>query len=273
MTAASSTFSAHHAEDYESMMGRWSRRLAPAFIDFAGIPPDARILDLGCGTGVLAEALSGAVPRARIVGVDLSGPYVEMARSRLGGAAEFRVDDACDLDLPDGSFDHVLSLLMLHFVPDPARAVAEMRRVCRAGGVVAAAVWDASGGYVVNRIFFDTAAMVDPDAEARRARNYARPMTRPGELEAAWHRAGLLDVQATQLLIRMEFSQFDDWWQPFLGREGPIAEYVGGLDDTTRRTLEAALRRAYLAGQPDGPRSYAAVAWAVRGRVPPVPAG
>lgn len=268
MNSPTSTFSAHRAEDYELMMGRWSRRLAVPFLHFAGSPGDERVLDVGCGTGVLSQAIAQIAPDARVLGVDMSAPYVALARQNLGDIAEFLVGDACQLQLPDSSFDRVLSLLMLHFVPDPARAIAEMRRVCRPGGVVAAAVWDAGGGYVANRIFFDTAAMVDPNAEARRARNYTRPMTRPGQLIDAWRDAGLEDVEGTQLLIRMEFASFDDWWLPYLGKEGPIAEYVGGLDEVTRQSLESALRRAYLAGQPDGERSFAAVAWAVRGRVP-----
>jgi SAM-dependent methyltransferase len=268
MSLPSSTFAAHDAAGYEQMMGRWSRRLAPLFVHFSGAAGASRVLDLGCGTGVLSQALLDANAAAQVHGVDVSPAYVAEAQRRVGQRATFAEGDACALALPDASFDHVLSLLVLHFVPQPARAIAEMRRVCRPGGTVAAAVWDARGGYVVNRMFFDTAALLDDAADALRQRNFTRPLTRPGQLAQAWRDAGLVDVQDTQLLIRMEFSHFDDWWAPYLGREGPIAEYVQRLDEPGRQRLKDALRAAYLDGEEDGPRSYAAVAWAVRGRVP-----
>ena len=102
-------------------------------------------------------------------------------------------------------------------------------------------------------------------AGERRARNYTRPMTRPGELAAAWRAAGLRDVRETVLSIRMEFSSFADYWTPYVGRDGPGAEYVGSLGTAERERLEAAVRAAYLDGEPDGARSYAALAWAVKG--------
>jgi hypothetical protein len=117
-------------------------------------------------------------------------------------------------------------------------------------------------------MFFDTAAALDTAAAERRARNYTRPMTRPGELAAAWRAAGLRDVTETVLGIRMEFSSFADYWTPYNGREGPGAEYVRTLDEAARDRLHDALRSAYLDGEADGPRSYAALAWAVKGTVP-----
>lgn len=176
--------------------------------------------------------------------------------------------DACALEYADRSFDQVLSLLVLHFMPRAVDAIAEMRRVCKRGGTVGAAVWDARGGFVANRLFFDTAAVLDPKAGERRAKNYSRPMTRPGELAAAWRDAGFLAVTETTLHIRMEFTSFADYWAPNLGRDGPGAEYVGTLRNDERARLEAAVRAAYLDGEPDGPRSYAALAWAVKGMAP-----
>jgi hypothetical protein len=114
-------------------------------------------------------------------------------------------------------------------------------------------------------MFFDTAAALDPKAGERRARNYTRPMTRPGELAAAWRAAGFHDVTETVLGIRMEFMSFADYWAPYIGREGPGAEYVGTLDEAARARLREAVKSAYLDGEADGPRSYAALAWAVRG--------
>ena len=157
----------------------------------------------------------------------------------------------------NNSFDRTLSLLVLHFVPQPDRAVAEMQRVTRSGGVVAAVVWDAQGGYVANRIFFDTAAMLDPRANELRARNYTRPMTRPGELTAAWRKSDFDDVQAEMLTIRMEFSSFDNYWNPLV-KEGPAVEYVKSLSVDHQHRLRDAIQKAYLDVEPDGLRSYAA---------------
>ena len=134
--------------------------------------------------------------------------------------------------------------------------------------MVGAAVWDARGGFVANRIFFDTAATLDPKANERRARNYTRPMTRPGELSKAWVAAGFANVVETTLSIRMEFSSVDDYWAPCVGKDGPQADYLATLGDAERARLRDAVRLAYIDGEPDGPRSYAALAWAVKGIVP-----
>ena len=191
--ASSSTFTAFDGAGYEHQMGRWSRRLAEPFPDFSGFEDGEQVLDVGCGTGSLTFALAARAKIKSICGLDFSPAYINHATRRNSDTRiEFKVGDACAMPFPDGSFDRVLSLLMLHFVPQPDRAIAEMRRVARPRSTVAAAVWDARGGFVANRIFFDTAAMLDPKANERRARNYTRPMTRPGELMAAWRKAGLL---------------------------------------------------------------------------------
>jgi hypothetical protein len=134
--------------------------------------------------------------------------------------------------------------------------------------VVGAAVWDARGGFVATRLFYDTAAVLDPAADALRGRSYTRPMTRPGELASAWRAAGLADVVDTVLSIRMEFECFDDYWSPYTGKEGQQAEYLATLSAADRSRLRDAVRRAYVDGEPDGPRSYVALAWAVKGIVP-----
>lgn len=265
----SSTFAATDGDGYELVMGRWSKRLALPFLDFAGTRDGERVLDVGCGTGHLAQAIVGRSRPGEVRAIDFAPAYVDYARSRNRDAGVvFEVGDACAMQFADHSFDRVLSLLVLHFVPRAAQAISEMRRVTRPGGVVAAAVWDVRGGLVANRIFFDTAAALDPQANDRRARNYTRPMTRPGELAAAWREAGLRDVVESTLSIRMEFTSFEDYWAPYDGREGPAAEYVATLGEAERSRLIDALRAAYLDGEPDGPRSYAALAWAVRGITP-----
>lgn len=264
--SATSTFVAADGDGYELQMGRWSRLLARPFLDFAGLLDGERVLDVGCGTGHLARAVaSGSRPTA-VHAVDLSAVYIEHARRHAPQTQiRFEVGDACALPFGNHSFDRVLSMLVLHFVPQTAQAIAEMRHVARPGGVVAACVWDARGGFVANRLFFDTAAALDPRANERRARNYTRPLTRPGELAQAWRDAGLSDVSEAALSIRMEYASFDDYWAPYRGKDGPGAEYVATLNDDERAKLQAAVRAAYLDGEADGPRSYAAIAWAVRG--------
>jgi ubiquinone/menaquinone biosynthesis C-methylase UbiE len=266
---ASSTFSAADGEGYERVMGRWSRRLVVPFLDFVGTADGEDVLDVGCGTGCLAFAVAERRNVRTVHGVDLSAAYIEHARRQCRDARiRFDVGNVHALDLPDRSFDRVLALLVLHFVPKTAQAIAEMKRVAQPGAVVGAAVWDARGGFVANRIFFDTAAALDPAADERRARNYTRPLTRPGELAAAWRAAGFADVVETMLAIRMEFESFEDYWGPYSAKDGPQADYVATLDAAGRERLQEGLRRAYLDGEADGPRSYAALAWAVKGRAP-----
>jgi SAM-dependent methyltransferase len=269
MSQASSTFMAGSGEGYEQVMGRWSRRLAEPFLDFAGLRDGEHILDAGCGTGNLALAITRRAPAATVKGVDLSQAYIDHAKaSNSSRNIEFGVGDVCALPFADASFDRVLSLLLLHFVPRTAEAVAELRRVARPGATVAATVWDARGGFVANRIFFDTAAALDPKGNERRARNYTRPLSRPGEMAAAWRNAGLQDVRETTLSIRMDFQSFDDYWAPYVGKDGPGAEYVATLEPAQRNLLHDKVRAAYLDGESDGPRSYAALAWAAAGRAP-----
>jgi SAM-dependent methyltransferase len=265
----SSTFVAADGDGYERQMGRWSRRLAQPFLDFVGVAEDERVLDVGCGTGHLASAVIARTVTTRVEGIDLAPTYIAHAQVHHTDARlSFQVGDACAIDARNGAFDRALSLLVLHFVPRADEAIAQMRRVTRAGGVVAAAVWDARGGFVANRIFFDTAAALDGKGRARRARNYTRPLTRPGELAAAWHAADLRQVEETTLCIRMEFTSFDDYWAPYVGRDGPGAEYVASLAAHERERLREAVQDAYLDGESDGPRSFAALAWAAKGAAP-----
>jgi SAM-dependent methyltransferase len=264
-----STFVSADGEGYELQMGRWSRRLAPLLIDFAGIIRAENVLDVGCGTGNLSFALARNPGIGGICGLDRSAEYVNHAeRSNLDRRASFRIGDACELPFPDATFDHTLSMLMLQFIPRPEIAISEMRRVTRSGGTVAAATWDTRGGFVAYRMVCDAAAMLDQRGNVWRARSLTRPMSRPGELQHICRAAGLVNVVQDMLTIRMDFECFDDFWSPAEGREGPIAEYVTALEDEAKGKLREAVRLAYLDGEEDGPRSYAATAWAVRGMVP-----
>jgi SAM-dependent methyltransferase len=264
-----SRYSATSAEAYERLMGRWSPRLARELIVWAGIGNGDRVLDVGCGTGSLALALSARSEPAAIVGIDIAASYVAYAASRSADPRlSFTTGDAVSLDFPDASFDRSFSLLALNFVSDPIRALAAMRRVTRPGGVVAAAVWDFPGGLIYQRIFWDTAAALDPAAARARARHYSSPLTGPGELAAAFHEVGLGEVDACSLTIRMEYRDFADYWEPIENAQGPVGDYVKGLAPERLDRLAAAVRRAYQGGAADGPRAMAATAWAAHGVIP-----
>jgi SAM-dependent methyltransferase len=187
---------------------------------------------------------------------------------RVGERNAGLTGDATALAFPAESFDGAYSLLALNFMSDPGGALAGMRRVVRAGGVVAAAVWDFSGGLVYQRMFWDTAAALDLAAERARARHYSSPLTGPGQLTAAFAAAGLDLVEGCSLTIRMKYRDFPDYWEPIANGQGPVGDYIKGLAPDRLAALAAAVRRAYLVGAPDGSRSMAATAWAARGIVP-----
>jgi SAM-dependent methyltransferase len=264
---ASSTFVAANGDGYEAQMGRWSRRLAPLIIGFAEISAAEHVLDVGCGTGSLTFELARN-PRIRSVeGIDLSPTYVGYASERSRDSRVcFKVGDACALPFPDGSFDHSLSSLVLQFIPDARRAVREMKRVTRCGGTVIAATWDTEN-QVINRMFFETAGEFDAKARELRAAACARPVARPDGLIDVWRDAGLADVALNSLTISMDFASFADFWTPFEGKDGPYAQYFGTLPEHHKARLRNRLEAVYLNDDLDGPRSYPARAWAVKGRV------
>jgi trans-aconitate methyltransferase len=260
-------FVATDAEAYERSMGRWSRRLAEPFLDALALPPGVAVLDAGCGTGALAAALAARDPSARITGLDLSAAFVAAAVARVPGAA-FRTGDITTLPDADAAYDAALSLLVLQFVPDRARAAAELARVTKPGGLVAVAMWDFCGGFPFLRAFADSVAAAEPGGEAFRARYFGDPVGSPGRLSALLDAAGLRDVAERDLMIRQDFSGFADWWQPWLTGQGIAGAFVAALPDADRPRVEALARRAYLAGGSDGPRSFVAVARLATARKP-----
>jgi SAM-dependent methyltransferase len=261
--SASSPFG-QSAEAYEQLMGRWSRRLAPQLLRFGGLAEGERVLDVGSGTGSLTFAASQIAEVMRVVGIDRAEAYVAFARARnTDPRISFETADACSLPFDDRSFDRAFSMLVLQFIPDATRAVAEMRRVVRPGGTVTAAVWDDFTGLPHIRLLIDIARVLDPAFDWP----LLRPLTGPGELAGLWRELGLLDVEQTSLMIRMEFASFDDYWLPFTKGEGPPGQLLASLSDAARERLKDQVRRAYVANRPDGARSFACVAWACRGTV------
>ncbi len=264
-----SSFNVRDASAYERLMGRWSKALAPEFIQFAGVAEARKILDVGCGTGSLTFALAQSPSIREIVAIDFSPLFVSAATERSRDPRiTIRQADACALPFEDGGFDAALALLVLHFVPDTHKAIAEMRRVVRAGGVVAAAVWDHLGGLPSMRMMVDTVAALSEGGRALRNRYAFQPMMQPGEMKRAFEDQGLLQVVESQLMIRMTYADFDDYWAPVAAGEGPLGKYVGSLEANELARVEAAVRDAYEAGRPDGARSFASAAWACRGVAP-----
>jgi ubiquinone/menaquinone biosynthesis C-methylase UbiE len=157
-----------NAEAYERFMGRWSRLVAPRLVDFTELPERGRALDVGSGTGSLAFAIAERKAQVRVLGIDPSQEYVAFATSRnhFGDRASFEVGDAQQLRFADASFDASLSLLVFNFIPDPKKALMELRRVTKPGGRISAAVWDYGAGMRMLRTFWDAAVHTDPSAES-----------------------------------------------------------------------------------------------------------
>jgi SAM-dependent methyltransferase len=253
---------------YEPFMGRWSRRLAPAFVEFAGVQEGESILDVGTGTGAVPAAVLEARPKAQVVGLDASADFVAAARrnARKPGA-RFIVGDAGHLDFADATFDRALSMLALNFLPDPGAALAEQIRVTRPGGLIAAAVWDYGGGMQMLRAFWDAAVAADAAAAAWDERHM--PLCRHSQLSALWLAKGMLAVGERPITIDQRFASFDDYWQPFEGGQGPAGAYVAGLAPAARVALRDRVRARLLGDDGDGPFALQARAWAVKGYVPP----
>lgn len=255
------------ADAYEAYVGRWSRLVAPRFLAWLAVPDGRRWLDVGCGTGSLSQAILAACAPAEVCGVDPSLPFVAHATTQLTDPrASFRKGDAQHLPVDHGSFDAVVSGLVLNFVPDQPAALREMRRATRPGGVVGAYVWDYADGMQLMAHFW--AAAVEEAPEAGALREGLRFATcRPDPLRELFLDAGLVDVAVEEIVVPTVFADFDDYWSPFLGGQGPAPAYAMSLGSEDRAALRERLR-ARLPAEDDGSIRLTARAWAVRGTQP-----
>jgi SAM-dependent methyltransferase len=250
---------------YEPYVGRWSRLVARDFLAWLDAPAGLDWLDVGCGTGALAEAVAHNYAPRRLAGIDPSEGFLAFARQRLP-AADLRQASAGDLPFATATFDRVVSGLVLNFVPDAAQAAAEMARVARPGGEVAIYLWDYADKMEMMRTFWDAAIALDPAAiEKDEGRRF--PLCRPEPLRRLFEGAGLDGIEGRTVDVPTVFRDFDDFWTPFLSGQAPAPTYCMSLDDAARGRLRERLRQS-LPTRPDGSIGLIARAFAVRGRKP-----
>ncbi len=239
-------------------MGRYSLLLSPHLADLAGVRSGQRVLDVGCGPGALTAELVTRLGPGSVAAIDPSEPFVAATRSRNPGV-DVRQAAAERLPFQDRAFDAALAQLVVHFMSDPVAGLAEMARVTRRGGVVAACVWDHAGGQGPLSLFWEAARELDPGVEDESHLAGARE----GHLAELLEAAGLLEIEEATLSSSLEHASFDEWWEPFTGGVGPAGAYVAGLDRNGQVELRERCRRLL----PAAPFTLTARAWAARGRV------
>ncbi len=250
-------------EAYERLMGRWSRKVGVQFLEWCDVPTGRSWIDVGCGNGAFTEAIIARAAPSKVLGLDPSPKQIEFAQGRAGTkTAEFRAGDAMALPVADATFDVACMALVISFVPDPAKGVAEMKRVVRSGGMVCAYMWDLPAGGVPTSPFYAALrdmglpAPMPPQAE----------ISRREEVERLWREAGLHDVETTVLRIAVEHPDFDAFWDANFVPVGPQAQRLQQLDETQRADLKERLRTRFRTAS-DGRIVFQSFANAVKGRV------
>ncbi len=252
---------------YESYVGRWSRPVAAAFLDWLAQPAGQSWLDAGCGTGELSRAALARSGAANVVGIDRSDGFLAVAARRAGGDPRlaWQQGDAQNPPFPNGTFDVAVAGLVLNFVPDRTRMVSEMARVVKRGGTVALYVWDHGGQMQPMNQFWAAASMVDPAAGEHDEERRFFALCRPEPLRAIFAGVGLQEIATRAIDVPTVFADFEDYWQPLLaGNSGPVPSYCAAIGSDRRAELRAALEQR-LPRQDDGSIALNARAWAVRG--------
>lgn len=267
MTQASRHDAWQAGDSYDQYMGRWSRQIAPRFLDWLEPEHGLDWLEVGCGTGALSAAILAACSPNSLISIDPSEGFLAKARANVPDArAEFRVGDAQALAMEAGSRDMVVSGLVLNFVPDKAKALAEMKRIARNGATVAFYVWDYPGGGVeFMRAFWTAATALDPNAvELTEDRRF--PFCTLDGLSDLARTAGLASVDCTTIEMPAVFKDFDDYWRPFTLGAGPAPGYCMSLDPQARQRLKEKLHDS-LPRSEDGSIPLKTRAWAIKGIV------
>lgn len=253
---------ARDCDSYHGRIGRYGPTLAAAFLSAAGVRAGARALDVGCGTGALTRPLVQLLGARNVVAVDPSPTAVGACRAALPGV-DVHIAAAEHLPFDRGVFDVVLAQLVVTLMRDADQGVREMRRVTRAGGVIAACVWDFAGGMTVLRTFWDAAVALDPAASAHDQARTRRHST-PDELRRLWIGAGLENVQTGESTARASYRDFDDLWVPLVAPDGPAGRYHATLPPVDREKLRGEVCRRL--GRPRGAFALTARAWHVLGQ-------
>lgn len=249
---------------YESYVGRWSRLVAQEFIRWLAIPEGSRWLDVGCGTGALSQTMLAKANPKKVKGIDRSQGFVEFARSRVADSrVEFEVGDAQALPVESDMYDVAVSGLVLNFVPEPHKMMAEMRRAVRKDGIIALYIWDYAGKMQLMRHFWNAAAALDPSAaDLDEGRRFL--ICNPDALTELFQNAGLSRVEVRAIDIVTDFKDFDDYWSPFLSGQAPAPGYAMSLSEERRAQLRERIYNS-LPFALDGSIPLVARAWAVRG--------
>jgi SAM-dependent methyltransferase len=249
---------------YEMYVGRWSRKTGKKFLSWLGAPSGLRWLDLGCGTGALTSQILRDQDPMSVVGVEPSVGFLSLARREIDDErASFRQGSGEGIPVEDRTVDVAVSGLVLNFIPDKEKALAELVRSVDIGGTVAAYVWDYSGHVQFMRYFWDAAVALDPTA-SEKDEGVRFPICRPAALAELFSSAELRDIETAPIDILTPFADFDDYWTPFLSGIAPAPGYCASLDDAARQRLKNRLIET-LPTDPDGMILLAARAWAVRG--------
>jgi SAM-dependent methyltransferase len=254
-------------DSYDAYMGRWSREVAPRFLDWLGAPHGLDWLEVGCGTGALSAAILVKAAPKTLISIDASEGFIARAKANLSNdRVFFQVGDAQALAQETASRDMIVSALVLNFLPDKAKALAEMKRVARAGGTVAFYVWDYPGGGVqFMRAFWDAAAALDSNArDLSEDRRF--PYCTPEGLVDLVDRADLAAVQCASIEVPTVFKDFEDYWHPFTLGAGPAPGYCKSLDPAARQRLKEKLHES-LPQRADGTIPMTARAWAIKSEV------
>jgi ubiquinone/menaquinone biosynthesis C-methylase UbiE len=265
MTGANLTTTWNDGDAYERFMGRWSRLAGKEFLDWLALPKSLRWLEVGCGTGAFTEVLQQAADAIEIVAIDTAAAHVAQAKSRIKGEnVRFEVADACSMSFEDTRFDVAVSALVLNFIPDRAKAVAEMRRVVRRGGTIAAYVWDFAGARETAQ-HLNSAIKEIEGSDTKRALN--ADSTGQENLKTLFEAVGLMNVVTRPIEILVSYRHFDDYWDSNTGFTSPVGNFVKGLSDDRRLKLRQLVKNT-LPSDKNGAIAYTAQVNAVMGSTP-----